>query len=65
MAADDVELVFEEATAGMEKALRSLRAELQKVRTGRASASLLDSKAASQSAVQKHPARLARTRNAN
>jgi ribosome recycling factor len=39
---DDVALVQEEAKAGMEKALRSLRAELQKVRTGRASAALLD-----------------------
>lgn len=42
MANDDVALVLEEATAGMEKALRSLRAELQRVRTGRASAALLD-----------------------
>jgi ribosome recycling factor len=40
--ADDVALVQEETKAGMEKALRSLRAELQKVRTGRASAALLD-----------------------
>jgi len=42
MAAEDVAIVLEEANAGMDKALRSLRAELQKVRTGRASASLLD-----------------------
>jgi ribosome recycling factor len=42
MADDDVAMVLEEANAGMDKALRSLRAELQKVRTGRASASLLD-----------------------
>ena len=42
MVDDDVALVHEEATAGMEKALRSLRAELQRVRTGRASAALLD-----------------------
>jgi ribosome recycling factor len=42
MADDDVSLVYEEATVGMEKALRSLRAELQRVRTGRASAALLD-----------------------
>jgi ribosome recycling factor len=42
MADDDVAVVFEEANAGMDKALRSLRAELQKVRTGRASAALLD-----------------------
>jgi ribosome recycling factor len=40
--ADDVALVQEETKVGMEKALRSLRAELQKVRTGRASAALLD-----------------------
>jgi ribosome recycling factor len=43
MADDDVALVREEGKAGMEKALRSLRAELQRVRTGRASAALLDS----------------------
>jgi ribosome recycling factor len=42
MADDDVALVHEEAKASMEKALRSLRADLQKVRTGRASAALLD-----------------------
>ena len=42
MADDDAALVQEEAKAGMEKATRSLRAELQKVRTGRASAALLD-----------------------
>jgi len=42
MADEDVAMVLEEANAGMDKALRSLRAELQKVRTGRASASLLD-----------------------
>jgi len=42
MADDDVSVVYEEATTGMEKALRSLRAELQRVRTGRASAALLD-----------------------
>jgi ribosome recycling factor len=42
MADDDAALVHEEATASMEKALRSLRADLQKVRTGRASAALLD-----------------------
>ena len=42
MADEDVAVVLEEANAGMDKALRSLRAELQKVRTGRASASLLD-----------------------
>jgi ribosome recycling factor len=42
MTDDDVALVHEEAKAAMEKALRSLRAELQRVRTGRASAALLD-----------------------
>jgi len=42
MADDDVALVEEEAKSGMEKALRSLRADLQKIRTGRASAALLD-----------------------
>jgi len=42
MADEDVAVVLDEANEGMDKALRSLRAELQKVRTGRASASLLD-----------------------
>jgi ribosome recycling factor len=42
MAAEDVALVFEEAQSAMDKALRSLKAELQRVRTGRASAALLD-----------------------
>jgi ribosome recycling factor len=42
MADDDSALVQEEAKAAMEKALRSLRAELQRVRTGRASAALVD-----------------------
>jgi len=42
MAAEDVELVFSEAKDAMEKSLRGLRAELQKVRTGRASTALLD-----------------------
>jgi ribosome recycling factor len=42
MADDDSALVYDEAKAAMEKALRSLRAELHRVRTGRASASLLD-----------------------
>ena len=42
MADDDVALVEEEAKSGMEKAVRSLRAELQRIRTGRASAALLD-----------------------
>ena len=42
MAAEDVELVYGEAKDAMDKALRSLRAELQKVRTGRASTALLE-----------------------
>ncbi len=40
--ASDVEVVLEEARDAMDKALRSLRAELQKVRTGRANTQLLD-----------------------
>ena len=42
MADDDVALVHDEAKSAMEKSLRSLRAELQRIRTGRASAALLD-----------------------
>jgi ribosome recycling factor len=42
MADQDVGIVYEEASEAMEKALRSLRAELQKVRTGRANTALLD-----------------------
>ena len=42
MAAEDVEIVYGEAKESMDKALRSLRAELQKVRTGRASTALLE-----------------------
>ena len=42
MAAEDVALVHDEARDGMDKAIRRLRAELQKVRTGRASTALLD-----------------------
>ena len=42
MAAEDVGLVHGEAKEAMEKSLRSLRAELQRVRTGRASTALLD-----------------------
>ncbi len=42
MAEGDVAIVEEAAREGMEKSLRSLRAELQKVRTGRASTALLD-----------------------
>ena len=42
MADDDAQLVYEEAQSAMDKATRKLRAELQKVRTGRASTALLD-----------------------
>ena len=42
MADEDVDLVREEASNAMEKSLRGLRGELQKVRTGRASTALLD-----------------------
>jgi ribosome recycling factor len=42
MSDGDVEVVLGEAKEAMEKALRSLRAELQKVRTGRANTALLD-----------------------
>jgi ribosome recycling factor len=42
MADGDAAMVHDEAKAGMEKSLRSLRSELQKVRTGRASTALLD-----------------------
>ena len=42
MADGDAELVLEEAQDAMDTSLRSLRAELQKVRTGRASTALLD-----------------------
>ena len=42
MAEGDVALVQDEARASMDKAIRSLRADLQKVRTGRASTALLD-----------------------
>jgi ribosome recycling factor len=40
--ADDAARVHEDAREGMEKSLRSLKAELQKIRTGRASVALLD-----------------------
>jgi ribosome recycling factor len=43
MPGEDVAIVEEVAREGMDKALRSLRSELQKVRTGRASTALLDS----------------------
>ena len=42
MSEEDVQLVVEETTDGMDKAIRSFRAELLKVRTGRANPSLLD-----------------------
>jgi ribosome recycling factor len=42
MADEDLELIESEVRDSMDKALRSLRAELQKVRTGRASVALLD-----------------------
>ena len=42
MADGDTAIIDEEAKSGMEKALRSLRADLQKVRTGRASTALID-----------------------
>jgi ribosome recycling factor len=42
MSSEDAALVFDEAKSAMEKSVRSLRVELQRVRTGRASASLLD-----------------------
>jgi ribosome recycling factor len=42
MADGDAALVYEEAKSAMEKSLRSLRVELQKIRTGRASTALLD-----------------------
>ena len=42
MAAEDLELVHGEAKDAMDKSVRGLRAELQKVRTGRASTALLD-----------------------
>jgi ribosome recycling factor len=42
MSEADVGIVLEECREAMEKSLRSLRAELQKVRTGRANTALLD-----------------------
>jgi ribosome recycling factor len=42
MAAEDVEIVIGECREAMEKSIRSLRAELQKVRTGRANTAILD-----------------------
>jgi ribosome recycling factor len=42
MAAEDLELVYSEAKDAMDKSLRGLRSDLQKVRTGRATPALLD-----------------------
>ena len=42
MAGDDVAIVLSEAKDEMEKSMRSLRLELQKVRTGRANPALLE-----------------------
>ncbi len=42
MAAGTPEKAIDEAKTGMEKALHSLRHDLQRVRTGRANAQLLD-----------------------
>jgi len=42
MADEDAALVYEEANSAMDKSIRSLRAELQKIRTGRASTAILD-----------------------
>ena len=41
MAEEDAALVYDEAKGSMDKAVRKLRAELQKIRTGRASTALL------------------------
>jgi ribosome recycling factor len=42
MADDDIQLVLEEANQAMDKSLRGLRVELQKIRTGRANPTLLE-----------------------
>jgi ribosome recycling factor len=42
MADDEVGLIQDEARESMQKAIRSLKVELQKIRTGRASVALLD-----------------------
>jgi len=42
MADGDADVVYDEAKVAMDKSLRSLRLEFQKVRTGRASTALLD-----------------------
>jgi len=42
MAEEDVGVVFEECREAMEKSIRSLKADLQKVRTGRANTAILD-----------------------
>ena len=42
MAEEDLGVVYDECREAMEKAMRSLKADLQKVRTGRANTALLD-----------------------
>ena len=42
MSDEDIALVYDEAQSAMDKSVKSLRSELQKVRTGRASTALLD-----------------------
>ena len=42
MAEEDLGVVYDECREAMEKAMRSFKADLQKVRTGRASTALLD-----------------------
>jgi len=42
MAEEEVDLVLDEAKDAMDKSLRSLRIDLQKIRTGRANPSILD-----------------------
>jgi ribosome recycling factor len=42
MADEDVQLVIDEANQAMDKSLRGLRVELQKIRTGRANPTLLE-----------------------
>ena len=42
MAEEDLAIVYDAGKESMEKAIRSLRAEIQRVRTGRASTALLD-----------------------
>jgi len=49
---EELELVFEQAKEQMEKAHRSMKNDMQKVRTGRASAALLDGVSAEAYGVQ-------------